>query len=85
MTPHRLASDEAPRNTVINGDRTALLPTLPKGSVDFILTDPPYLVRYRDRQARRIANDDNDRWLIPAAAEMYLVLKPDACCVSFYG
>jgi site-specific DNA-methyltransferase (adenine-specific) len=53
--------------------------------VDFILTDPPYLVRYQSRDGRRIINDDNGRWLEPAARAMFRVLKPDSMCVSFYG
>jgi DNA modification methylase len=55
------------------------------GSVDFILTDPPYLVRYRSRDGRSVANDDNTRWLRPAFAEMYRLLKHGSFCVSFYG
>jgi site-specific DNA-methyltransferase (adenine-specific) len=54
-------------------------------SVDFILTDPPYLVRYKDRYGRTIRNDDNGRWLNPAFAEMFRLLKPGSFCVSFYG
>jgi site-specific DNA-methyltransferase (adenine-specific) len=54
-------------------------------SVDFILTDPPYLVRYRDSSGRTVRNDDNARWLKPAFAEMFRLLKPDSYCVSFYG
>ena len=30
-------------------------------------------------------NDDNDKWLAPAFAEMYRVLQRDRYCVSFYG
>jgi site-specific DNA-methyltransferase (adenine-specific) len=54
-------------------------------SVDFILTDPPYLVRYRDRGGRKVANDDNARWMKPAFAEMYRLLKPGSFALSFYG
>jgi DNA modification methylase len=54
-------------------------------SVDFILTDPPYVARYRSRDGRKIANDDNADWLCPAFAEMYRVLKYRSFCVSFYG
>jgi len=54
-------------------------------SIDFILTDPPYITHYRSRDGRRVANDDNDRWLQPAFAEMFRILKPDAFCISFYG
>lgn len=73
------------RNTILNGDCITLMQRLPEGSVDLILTDPPYLVRYRDRHGRTVANDDNARWLKPAFAEMARVLKPGGCLVSFYG
>ncbi len=70
---------------VLSGDCTALMRELPAGSVDFILTDPPYLVRYRGRDGRTVANDDNEDWLHPAFAEMYRVLKTNGFCISFYG
>jgi site-specific DNA-methyltransferase (adenine-specific) len=46
-------------------------------SVDFILTDPPRLVRYKDRSGRSITNNDNTAWLKPAFARMHRVLKDD--------
>ncbi|HBD4279685.1 TPA: DNA methylase, partial [Escherichia coli] len=49
------------------------------------LTDPPYLVGFRDRQGRTITGDKTDEWLQPASNEMYRVLKKDALMVSFYG
>jgi site-specific DNA-methyltransferase (adenine-specific) len=58
---------------------------LPPRCVDFILTDPPYLVRYRDRLGRSIANDEDDAWLAPAFRAMHRVLRDDALCVTFYG
>jgi len=72
-------------NTIVNGDCLDILPRLADGSADFILTDPPYLVRYRDRVGRTVENDDNDAWLAPAFAELYRVLAPDSFAVSFYG
>ncbi len=72
-------------NDVWNGDCLKLLPTLREKSVDFILTDPPYITNYRDRSGRRVPNDNNDAWLKPAFAELYRVLKPDSFAVSFYG
>ena len=72
-------------NTVMLGDCVQLMAGLPSASVDFILTDPPYLVNYRDRSGRTVTNDDNDRWLQPAFAEMYRVLKDESFCISFYG
>jgi site-specific DNA-methyltransferase (adenine-specific) len=72
-------------NTILNADCLKALPMLPDGSVDFILTDPPYITRYRSRDGRRVPNDDNDAWLMPAFTEMYRVLADDSFCVSFYG
>ena len=74
-----------PRNTVLNGDCTRLLTGMEANSVDFILTDPPYITRYRGRDGRTVANDDNARWLKPAFAEAHRVLKPGGFAVSFYG
>lgn len=74
-----------PTSSILHGDCVDVMQTLPAASVDFILTDPPYLVRYRDRHGRRVANDDNTRWLKPAFAEMYRLLKPGSLAVSFYG
>jgi len=53
--------------------------------VDLVITDPPYLVKYRPRDGRRCANDDNDNWLRPAFQELYRVLKPNRLCACFYG
>jgi site-specific DNA-methyltransferase (adenine-specific) len=72
-------------DTVMLGDCTALMATLEAESIDFVLTDPPYITRYRDRSGRRVANDDNDAWLAPAFAEIFRLLKPDSFCLSFYG
>jgi adenine-specific DNA-methyltransferase len=72
-------------NTIYNADCTKFLPHLSSESIDFILTDPPYLVLYQSPDGRSIPNDDNDGWLKPAFAEMYRVLKNDCFAVSFYG
>jgi len=72
-------------DTIIQGDCLHVLPTLGAGSVNFILTDPPYLVGYESRDGRTVPNDDNDEWLVPVFAEMYRVLADGSFCVSFYG
>ncbi len=69
----------------VHGDCLAIMRQLPPGSVDFILTDPPYLVNYRDRRGRTVANDNDPSWLWPAFARMHEVLKPGGLCISFYG
>jgi site-specific DNA-methyltransferase (adenine-specific) len=78
-------SIQAPRNVIFNADCIQAMRSFDRGSVDFILTDPPYLVNYRDRGGRKVANDDNARWLRPAFNQMHRVLKDGGFAVSFYG
>jgi site-specific DNA-methyltransferase (adenine-specific) len=72
-------------NSVTCGDCIDLMAHMPARSVDFVLTDPPYLVRYRDRSGRRIINDDNDAWVKPSFAQIHRVLKSDSLFASFYS
>jgi site-specific DNA-methyltransferase (adenine-specific) len=72
-------------NGVIHGDCAAVLQSLPAESVDFVLTDPPYLVRYKDRSGRTIRNDGASSQVLQAFKDVYRVLKQDCLCVSFYG
>jgi DNA modification methylase len=74
-----------PRNVIFNGDCIDVMRSFDRGTVDFILTDPPYVTNFRDRQGRTVANDDNGRWLRPAFNQMHRVLKDGGFCVSFYG
>ncbi|MFQ7957760.1 TraX family protein [Escherichia coli] len=67
------------------GNCIDVMARIPDNAIDFILTDPPYLVGFRDRFGRTIAGDKTDEWLQPACNEMYRVLKKDALMVSFYG
>jgi DNA modification methylase len=62
------------RNTVIHANCLTALPELPVESIDFILTDLPYITRYKSRDGRTVPNDDNAAWLKPAFAEVYRVL-----------
>jgi site-specific DNA-methyltransferase (adenine-specific) len=73
------------RNTILHADCVKALPMLHDRSVDFILTDPPYITNYRSRDGRRVPGDDNDKWLKPAFAQMYRVLNADGFCFTFYG
>ncbi|MBB6010797.1 DNA methyltransferase [Brucella intermedia] len=78
-------STQNPRNVIFNGDCIDVMRSFDRASVDFILTDPPYVTNFRDRQGRTVANDDNGRWLRPAFNQMHRVLKDGGFCVSFYG
>ena len=89
--PGKLAAtlvSPAPRhfiNQIVNADCLTILPQITSRTIDFVLTDPPYLAHYADRTGRTVENDDRDPWLIPAFAEISRVLKPGRFCVSFYG
>jgi DNA modification methylase len=72
-------------NTITQGDCINVMRTMPANSADFILTDPPYLVNFRDRSGRTIKKDANAGWLKPAMAEAYRVLKQNRLAVMFYG
>jgi site-specific DNA-methyltransferase (adenine-specific) len=72
-------------NTIVHGDCIKVMAGMPAGSVDFILTDPPYMAAYKSRNKQTVRNDDNADWLAPSCAEMHRVLKEDAFAVSFYG
>lgn len=61
----------------ILGNCIDVMARIPDNAIDFILTDPPYLVGFRDRSGRTIAGDKTDEWLQPACNEMYRVLKKD--------
>ena len=76
---------KAPRNMIFNADCIQAMRSFERGSVDFILTDPPYIVNYRGRDGRKVANDDNARWVRPAFNQMHRVLKDGGFAVSFYG
>lgn len=73
------------RNQVVEGDSNLVLPSLSARSVDLVVTDPPYLVGFRDRTGRTIANDDRPEAVLGVFTELYRVLKPDSFCICFYG
>jgi DNA modification methylase len=72
-------------NAVLQGDCVEVMRQFRSCSVDFVLTDPPYLAHYCSRDGRKVANDGDSAWLNPAFAEIFRVLRRDSFCVSFYG
>jgi len=74
-------------NRIIHYDSLKVMQAMPAASVDLIVTDPPYLVSYKSRDGRSIANDQpgDTRWLFDSSQEMYRVLKDHSFCISFYG
>jgi site-specific DNA-methyltransferase (adenine-specific) len=78
-------NSNAPRNVIFNADCIDVMDSFDTGSADLILTDPPYVTRYKSRDGKTVINDDNDRWLGPAFNQMHGVLKDGGFCISFYG
>lgn len=64
-------------NTIYNEDCLEGMKRIPDGSVDLIVTDPPYGIEYRTfrTNSRRIMNDDNLRWIDEFAYQSSRVLK----------
>ena len=72
-------------NEIVQGDCLTVLSTLPNECVDLVVTDPPYLARFRDRNGRTLANDDNPAAVVGAYSQLYRVLKQNTFCLTFYG
>ena len=72
-------------NTLFHGDCIPLMQTIADNCIDLIVTDPPYLVGYRDRTGRSIAGDTNGNWMQPAFDQMYRILRPNRFAICFYG
>lgn len=70
------------------GDCLQLMKDMPCGSVDMILTDPPYGIRYRSNKRDKtdkfdpLENDDNDSRLL-AYSEFARILKSDSVAIVF--
>lgn len=72
-------------NQILEGDSNTILRQFPCSSVDLVVTDPPYLGRYKDRLGRSLANDDRPESVLLVYKEIFRVLRPDSYCVTFYG
>jgi DNA modification methylase len=72
-------------DTITQGNRIEVMRRIPANSVNSILSDPPYLVNYRDRSGRTIQTDANIDCLKPAMREAYRVLKQDRVAIMFSG
>lgn len=75
--------DEQFRNCVITGNCVEVLETLPDACANLVVTDPPYLINYRDRTGRSIKNDDNALWVEPTFKHLYRILQDKSYCVVF--
>lgn len=73
------------QNQIIHGDAAEVLAELQEGAIDLVITDPPYLVNYKDRQGRSLQNDDNPDGVLPVFEPLARSLKEDAYMICFCG
>lgn len=73
--------------TLINGDCLELMKEIPEGSVDLILTDPPYGMNFqsgrRKVKHKKIKNDNNLDWLDMFVSESKRVISENGCLYVF--
>lgn len=73
---------------IYNEDCIEGMRSIPNESIDLIVTDPPYGIKYKSnfRQVTNkfnmLLNDDNDVRLI-AYDQMFRILKNNSCCIVF--
>ena len=77
--------DKMQTNCIIHADSRMALAQLEPESVDLVVTDPPYLVNYQDRDGRKIANDTNPEGVLPVFEQVARVLKPNSYALCFAG
>lgn len=75
--------------TLMNGDCLELMKQIPDGSVDMVLTDPPYGMAYQSNRRtatekfNKIAQDDELSWLDGFCDEIYRVMRNDTAAYVF--
>lgn len=72
-------------NQIIEGDAAQVLKSIPAGTIDLVVTDPPYLVNYQDRTGRSLRNDDNPAGVLPVFEPMTRAMKQDSYAICFAG
>jgi site-specific DNA-methyltransferase (adenine-specific) len=72
---------------LIHGDCLEEMKNIPDGSVDMVLTDPPYGMsyqsNYREKKHSKIENDSNLDWLDDFCKEMFRVSKDNTAHYVF--
>lgn len=78
-------------NIIYNEDCLEGMKRIPNGSVDMVVTDPPYLIRYKTGHRKdkshkfchEIANDDNKDLITSYLKECYRILKDNTAAYVF--
>ena len=75
-------------DVIYNEDCLEGMKLIPDDSIDLIVTDPPYGIKYQSNFRTKtekfavLKNDDNDLRFV-SYLEMFRVLKQNACCIVF--
>lgn len=70
---------------IIMGDAAQVLKSITEGTIDLVVTDPPYLVNYRDRRGRSLQNDNNPDGVLPVFEPMARAMKANSYAICFAG
>ena len=78
-------------NKLIQGDCVELMKNIPDKSIDLIVTDPPYLIKYKTNYRKdknhdfcsEILNDDNYDLISNYIKQCYRILKDDTAMYMF--
>ena len=78
-------------NTIYNEDCLEGMKRIPDGSIDLIVTDPPYLISYKTSHrknkdhkfTKEIANDNNPDIIVRYIKECHRILKNDSAMYMF--
>lgn len=73
------------RNSIITGDAAQVLANVTEGTIDLVVTDPPYLVNYKDRSGRSLQNDNNPDGVLPVFAPLACAMKANSYAICFAG
>jgi site-specific DNA-methyltransferase (adenine-specific) len=59
MTISTIVRSDTALDKIVHGDCIKVMSRMASAAVDFVLTDPPYIARYRSRSGQSVINDDN--------------------------
>ena len=72
------------RGAAYCADSLKILSSIPTGSVNLVLTSPPFALR-RKKSYGNVSADEYVNWFLPFAKEIYRILKPDGSFVLDIG
>lgn len=78
------AAFRTPKGAMYCGDSVALMQQLPAGSVNLVVTSPPYALHFK-KEYGNVAKTDYVNWFRPFAAEIKRVLADDGSFVLNIG